>query len=57
MNRLKTAIQSALPLMAVLAAMSPNKYDDLVVKLLQSLLNDEAALENVAQSMTKASAA
>jgi len=51
MERLKKAVEAALPMLAVLAALSPNKYDDLIVKLLRSLLKDEAVLQAAYQAI------
>lgn len=56
MDKLKQAIQAALPLLAILAALSPNKYDDTIVALLRSILNDPEALKQVHAAMQKQTA-
>ena len=51
MDKLKIVIQRALPLMKLFAQMTANKYDDLVVSILEELLQDDVTLQVIAKRL------
>ena len=51
MDKLKLVIQRALPLLKLFASMTANKYDDMVVSLLEELLKDDVSLAMLAKRL------